>query len=200
MSLSLLARCVGSTSRLIPAQAENNWSARLASKELLLRKPRLPGDSKLILSGSKVATTRSKPFETDSDPAPRKPRRLKDSLTPLLLLIGTGGVAFLLWRNELTGLANGLAERATTGSTKPVVSNQFQSPHPVPSNVSWSLNLTNATIPSDQVVGRIHGHGFLCERATFKAEARLSILRQGIVRSRRIWGLLFRCLRGKRKS
>jgi hypothetical protein len=136
------------------------------------------GDSKLILSGSKVATTRSKPFETDSDPAPRKPRRLKDSLTPLLLLIGTGGVAFLLWRNELTGLANGLAERATTGSTKPVVSNQFQSPHPVPSNVSWILNLTNATIPNDQVVGRIHGNGFLCERATFKA-GRLS-LRQGL--------------------
>jgi hypothetical protein len=135
------------------------------------------GDPKLILSGSKVSPSRSKPFDTVSGLEGRISRRqkLKASVASLLLLGATGGVAFFLWRNELTAVANGLAERATV--PKPKVTNTFKSPQPIPSNVSWSLNVTNAPIPSGEVVGKIHGNGFLCERATLK-NGRLS-LKQG---------------------
>jgi hypothetical protein len=97
-------------------------------------------------------------------------------LVPLLFLV-TGILALLLWHNQLTRLANRLAERATNPKTNAAPIGAFQSPHPVPSNVSWNLDLTNAPIPNGQVVGRIHGNGFLCERATLKGD-RLS-LRQG---------------------
>lgn len=135
------------------------------------------GDPKLILSGSKVSSPR-KPFESSSDLEPKSGRKaVKAALAPLLVLIVTGGTAFLLWRNELTGLANGLAEKATHPAPKPQAVSAFQSSHPIPTGVSWTLNLTNAPIPNGEVVGSIHGNGFLCERATFKA-GRLS-LRQG---------------------
>jgi hypothetical protein len=143
----------------------------------------LGGDPKLILTAAKVSDTRSKAFE----PGPERAadgagsRRLRVSATSLLLLVGTGGVAFLLWRNQLDSLANGIAERAAKPAIQPQTVNVFQSPHPVPTQVKWSLDVTNAPIPSSDVVGRIHGNGFLCERATLKG-GRLS-LRQGSLAS-----------------
>jgi hypothetical protein len=98
---------------------------------------------------------------------------------PALLLVVTGGIALLLWHNELTGLANGLAERATSSIAKPPVASAFQSPHSIPTNVSWTLNVASAPIPNGDVVGRVHGNGFLSEHASFK-EGRLS-LRQGAI-------------------
>jgi DNA-directed RNA polymerase subunit RPC12/RpoP len=38
--------------------------------------------------------------------------------------------------------------------------------YPIPTNIVWSLDLTNAVIPEAAAVGKIHGSGFLCERAT----------------------------------
>lgn len=138
----------------------------------------LSGDPKLILSGSKVPTRPSNP-QDGADPglSQSKLQNLKGSLVPLALLIITGGIALLLWHNELSSLANGLAERAAGPVQRITPPTAFSSPHPVPTNVSWTLNLTNALIPNVQAAGRIHGHGFLCEHATFKA-GRLS-LRQG---------------------
>ena len=37
--------------------------------------------------------------------------------------------------------------------------------NPVPTNVVWSLDLANASYPDSMPVGRLHGEGFLCERA-----------------------------------
>jgi hypothetical protein len=137
----------------------------------------LTGDPKLILSASKAPTA---PTSFGSEPAVKKTKlqSLKASLMPLLLLVVTGGVALLLWHNQLTSLANGLAERATDPVTKPAEPNVFKSPHPIPTNVSWTLNAANAPIPNGEVAGSIHGNGFLCEHASFKA-GRLS-LRQGM--------------------
>jgi hypothetical protein len=137
----------------------------------------LSGDPKLILSATKASIA---PTSFASEPAVKKTKlqSLKASLMPVLLLLVTGGAAFLLWHNDLTSLANGLAERATASSTKPASPNVFKSPHPIPLNVNWTLNIANALIPNEQAAGSIHGNGFLCEHASFKA-GRLS-LRQGI--------------------
>ena len=136
----------------------------------------LSGDPKLILSATKAAQP---PTSFGSEPCIRKSKleQLKASLLPVLLLLVTGGFALLLWHDELASLANGLAERATTPATKPAVPNVLQSAHPIPTNVSWTLTVANAPIPNGNVVGRVHGIGFLCEHASFKA-GRLS-LRQG---------------------
>ena len=37
--------------------------------------------------------------------------------------------------------------------------------YPVPTNISWTLDLTNAAFPETIAAGRIHGSGFLCEKA-----------------------------------
>jgi hypothetical protein len=134
------------------------------------------GDTKLILSASKAPTARTA-FPAGGGSNPKGTIDWKAKLVPLLALIGTGGVALLLWHKQLSGLANGLAERAAGPMPKPAVPSAFTSPHPVPSNIEWTLNLTNASIPNSDVAGRIHGHGFLCEHATWKS-GRLS-LRQG---------------------
>src|SRR5436190_12662683 len=131
------------------------------------------GDPKLILSAVKATATRTA-FPAGTGPAPKTTRNWKAKLIPLLVLTGTGGVAFLLWHNQLTRVANGLAERAAGPVPKPAMPSAFASPHPVPSNVNWTLNLTNAAIPAGEVAGRVHGHGFLCERAIWKA-GRLSL-------------------------
>ena len=137
----------------------------------------LSGDPKLILSGSKVSAGRTALWnEAESMDGNSKEHNLKASLIPILCLIVTGGAALLLWHNQLTSLANGLAERAAP-TPNPAAPIAFRSPHPIPTNVNWTLNVTNATIPTGGVAGSIHGNGFLCERATFKA-GRLSF-RQG---------------------
>jgi hypothetical protein len=38
--------------------------------------------------------------------------------------------------------------------------------YPVPTNITWTLDLTNAVIPESTVAGSIHGSGFHSERAT----------------------------------
>ena len=133
------------------------------------------GDSKLILSAAKASAAKTA-FPSVTGPPPKTGFN-KAKLIPLLVLIGTGGVALLLWHQQLTGLANGLAERAAGPMPKAAAPGAFVSAHPVPSDVRWTLNLTNSSIPNSDVVGRIHGHGFLCEHATWKG-GRLS-LRQG---------------------
>jgi hypothetical protein len=138
----------------------------------------LSGDPKLILSASKASTPTGPNTPSDQqDSKSQKAQKLTRSLAPLIILLVTGTVAFFLWHDELKGLANGLAERAIIQPLKPIEPAVFKSPHPVPTNVSWTLNVTNAPIPNSGVAGSIHGNGFLCERATFKS-GRLSF-RQG---------------------
>jgi hypothetical protein len=134
------------------------------------------GDQKLVLTAAKAGR---KPAPGDPNAGPGKvaqhPRR--GVLIPLALLVGTGGIAFLLWHNQLMRLANGFADRATRTPTNQAQVIPFHSPHPIPANVSWTLNATNVAIPDSAVAGSVHGQGFLCERAVLKGD-RLS-LRQG---------------------
>lgn len=49
--------------------------------------------------------------------------------------------------------------------------------YPVPTNTDWTLGTTNAVVPEENAGGRIHGHGFSCERATLQGGS--LTLRQG---------------------
>jgi hypothetical protein len=134
------------------------------------------GDQKLVLTATK-AGRKSAPSGENAGPgkAPQRPRR--GVLIPLALLVSTAGIAFFLWHNQLTRLANGFADRATRAPAQEASAMPFHSPHPIPNNVAWTLNATNVAIPDTAVAGSVHGQGFLCERAVLKGD-RLS-LRQG---------------------
>src|SRR6516225_7672381 len=64
----------------------------------------LSGDPKLILSGSKASTTQDKSANETERIARSKLTNLKSSLMPVAMLVVTGGIAFLLWHNELKSL------------------------------------------------------------------------------------------------
>src|SRR5260221_4786537 len=121
------------------------------------------GDRKLVLTAAKAAPSRSSAGSSESEAAKTARQPGRRVVIPLALLVGTGGIALLLWHNQLTKLANNVADRATRSATNVVPVPPFSSSHPVPNNISWTLNATNAFIPDGAVAGSVHGHGFLCE-------------------------------------
>jgi len=136
------------------------------------------GDRKLVLTAAKATSAKKPSSPATVREGPKSAlEHFKGTLIPISLLLATGGVALFLWHGEINTLANKLADRATRSPAKAPTPAGFHSSYPVPDNVVWSLNPTNATIPGGEVVGSIHGHGFRCERAVLKGD-RLS-LRQG---------------------
>jgi len=63
--------------------------------------------------------------------------------------------------NDSSGKAHGVAK----------------SPYSIPTNILWTLELTNARLPESVAAGRIRGSGFFCERATLQGGT--LTLRQG---------------------
>jgi len=40
--------------------------------------------------------------------------------------------------------------------------------YPIPTNIIWTLDLTNAVLPDTPAAGSVHGSGFLCENAILR--------------------------------
>ena len=128
------------------------------------------GDSKLILSASQADKPRPPSTELTSDLGPlRRTSSLSSLVAGILLLAILGAVATYLWawRDKLfhghsdTGASTKTSSGSLTGRQAVVT-------YPVPTNTSWSLDLTNAVTPANRAEGRIHGSGFRCERATLQ--------------------------------
>src|SRR5690349_6742738 len=65
------------------------------------------GEGKLVLTAAKASSVRKTiSGQTDTEQKNTRLQQLKTSLIPLLLLLGTGGLAFALWHNQLANLAN----------------------------------------------------------------------------------------------
>ena len=133
------------------------------------------GDSKLILSASQADKPRLLPSATLADADPYSPPR--QSIIPTILLVvallGIGGAAFLL-RGRILGMF-----RTTVMATNNLAAKTAapRVTYPIPTNISWTLGLSNAVIPEAVAVGTIHGEGFFCERASLTGGNLL--LRQG---------------------
>ena len=128
------------------------------------------GESKLILSASQADKPRPPSTELTSDLGPlRRPSSLSSLVAGILLLAILGAVATYLWawRDKLFHRhgATGATANPTSGSS---TGRQAVVTYPVPTNTSWSLDLTNAITPDTRAAGRIHGSGFHCERATLQ--------------------------------
>lgn len=142
-------------------------------------------DQKLILTATLAGAKRTTQAEAIAEAASRpkvRNRALPISSIVLFLLL-VGAAAFVAYRSGY--LRSGAWKSATTLQTNPPAPPQttappatvFNSPYLVPSNSSWSLNLTNVQILEKPVAGRIEGAGFGLERASIE-RGTLS-LRQG---------------------
>ncbi len=129
-------------------------------------------DTKFILSASQVAKPR--PTSADTVPQlgplqPATPRSSLPAVVALLVLLGAAGAALFVFRDRIFKPSRAAAPPGTNAPlpqpTAPVVLNPT---YPVPTNITWTLDLTNSVVPDTPVAGRIHGSGFLCERAVLR--------------------------------
>ena len=138
-------------------------------------------DTKLILSASQVA----KPRPTSADAAsqlgplqPSSPRSSLPAVVVLLLLLGAAGAALFVFRDRIFKPFRMAAPVGTNAPLpQPAAVAALNTNYPVPTNISWTLDLTNAVLPDTPVAGRIRGSGFLCEKAILRGG--LLVLAQG---------------------
>jgi DNA-directed RNA polymerase subunit RPC12/RpoP len=129
-------------------------------------------DTKLILSAAQVGKPRPAPADTPSQLGPLQTSLHRSSLPAviaLLLLLGAAGAALYVFRD---GILKALRTPATASSSaresQPAAPVALNTNYPVPTNISWTLDLTNAVVPHATAAGRIHGSGFLCEKAILR--------------------------------
>ncbi len=126
------------------------------------------GETKLILSAAQVSKPRPSPFQTSN--ARRVRRSTLWAWLPtvgLVLVLGACGVGFYLWRDKVFQQSSQQTQVASNEALQPAAFAP-RVVHPIPTNTSWTLNLTNAVIPDTKAAGSIQGRGFLCERATLQ--------------------------------
>ena len=127
------------------------------------------GDTKLILSAAQVTKPRPTSADAVADLGPlrRSPQRTSlVTLAALLVLLGAAGAVVFHFRDSIS---------QSLRAPPPVATNVAPSPpppplplntnYPIPTNISWTLDLTNAVFPNTAVAGKIHGSGFFCEKA-----------------------------------
>jgi hypothetical protein len=132
-------------------------------------------ETKLILSAAEVAGPRPAQAGPDEASGPRPRAPLSQTLATACLLLAllslAGAGLWALW--ALFGkilLADAMSRQPSTSGIPRLV-------YPVPQELKWTLNLTNAVFPEIVAAGRLKGSGFKCERATLRG-GKLT-LRQG---------------------
>jgi hypothetical protein len=81
-----------------------------------------------------------------------------------LLVVCGAGAALFVFREKLFKSAS--APPLANPSARMAVHAPPRTIYPVPTNFTWTLDLTNAVTPDSTVAGSIHGNGFQSERAT----------------------------------
>jgi hypothetical protein len=135
-------------------------------------------ESKFILSASQVGKPR--PTSTNGFSSAEFPKRPAKSLpvaATLLVLLCAGGITAYFFRDRIFKLTRHPTPRPTNAATKKGVAREPIVVYPVPTNIIWTLDLTNAVLPNSVAAGSIHGSGFLCERSTLQGGT--LTLRQG---------------------
>jgi hypothetical protein len=137
-------------------------------------------DTKFILSASRPAKPRRFRFigapESSSNERPVR-RSAVPAIGLLLAVLCAGAGVLLLGRGKGVNRDEARAKGSTNPAPIQASAPRPKSPYSIPTNILWTMDLTNAVIPEAVVVGQIHDSGFQCERATLSGGT-LS-LRQG---------------------
>jgi len=80
----------------------------------------------------------------------------------LVVVVGAAGGATFAFRDKIFKSRREQAEAQTGGARekRPSCRRRF---YPIPTNINWTLDLSEATIPEATAVGSIHASGFYCE-------------------------------------
>jgi hypothetical protein len=127
--------------------------------------------TKLILSAAQVSKPRPSSADTHSPLGPVQPASRHLPLTVfvvLVLLLGAAGAGLYVYRDRIVQAFRQPATAATNATPQALAIVPLNTNYPVPTNITWSLNLTNADFPDETAVGSIHGSGFYCERASLR--------------------------------
>jgi DNA-directed RNA polymerase subunit RPC12/RpoP len=127
------------------------------------------GDTKFILSAAQVAKPRPTSADAASRLGPMRHSARRTSLPAvigLLVLLCSAGAAVFYFRDRIFKSSRAQAPPANSAhASPPTAPVPLNTTHSVPTNIVWTLELTNAVIPETPVAGKIHGSGFLCEKA-----------------------------------
>ena len=113
-------------------------------------------DPKFILSASQVGKPRPAPSGTESQVDPASPPRTTIPIIAILaLLLCVAGAALYVFRGKIFKSAGSQAQSKTNrlAQTHPVVP---MTVYPIPTNINWTLDLTNAAFPDTVAAGSIH--------------------------------------------
>src|SRR5437762_4337167 len=124
-------------------------------------------DPKFILSAAQVGKPRptgavnGEQLATDTGADKRK--SLIATMALVVVVCAAGGTTFA-FRNKIfkssREQANGAGKKAIAAVPAKV--------YPIPTNISWTLDLSEATIPEATAVGSIHARGFFCDRVSLQ--------------------------------
>jgi DNA-directed RNA polymerase subunit RPC12/RpoP len=129
-------------------------------------------DTKFILSASQVAKPRPVSAEAASQLGPRQtssPRSSVLVIVALAVLVCAAGAALFVFRDQILKFARAQPPASTnTPQPKPTPPVAPITAYPIPTNITWTLDLTNTALPDTPAAGSVHGSGFLCEKAVLR--------------------------------
>ena len=129
-------------------------------------------DSKFILSASQVAKPRPVSAEAASQLGPLQTSSSRSSVPAtiaLVVLVCAAGAALFVFRDRILKFAHPQPQVVThTPPPPPAAPVPLNATYPIPTNITWTLELTNAVLPETAAVGSIHGSGFRCEKAILR--------------------------------
>lgn len=129
-------------------------------------------DTKFILSAAQVSAPRPASAAAGGEPLPQpRPSALQIAARAGILAVVLCLAATAFWAVFGNTILTRVAARHASTPAHPTRL------YPVPDDIHWTLNLTNAGIPDKPAAGRLNGVGFRCERATLRG-GKLT-LRQG---------------------
>jgi len=124
-------------------------------------------DPKFILSAAQVGKPRpvgaANGEQLVSDHSADRRKSLIATIA-LVVVVGAAGGATFAFRDKIFKSSREQAQ--TNGPGKKAAAPPKV--YPMPTNVSWTMDVSEATIPEATAVGSIHASGFFCERATLQ--------------------------------
>jgi hypothetical protein len=127
-------------------------------------------DSKFIVSASEVGKPRpvSAPNGSTETAQPVRSRVPAGLIVGALVLLCAAGAAAFVLRHKIFNRGTNVAQSNTNTPSKKKAPPEPKRVYSIPTNIVWSLDLTNDTYPDLLPAGSVHGSGFQTERVVLQ--------------------------------